>query len=108
MSAVGLTVRWSLAGASDGVEQALRDYVRDESSARFAGMAGLVEKRWQVVPGEYFAGVYVWAGAAERAAFLERFRSAPSRVSEIVGAEPESVTEWDLVGAVTGAAGPLV
>lgn len=108
MSAVGLTVRWSLVGAADGVERALRDYVRDESVARFTGMAGLVEKRWQVVPGESFAGVYVWAGATERAAFLERFRSAASKVSEIVGADPESVTEWDLVGAATGAAGPLV
>lgn len=108
MSAVGLTVRWSLAGAADGVEQALRDYVRDESVARFTGMAGLVEKRWQVVPGESFAGVYVWASAADRAAFLERFRGAPSTVTDLVGAGPESITEWDLVGAATGANGPLV
>lgn len=107
MSPVGLTVRWSLAEAADGVEQALRDYVRDESVARFTGMAGLVEKRWQVVTGESFAGVYVWASAADRAAFLTRFRGAPSKVSELVGSGPESITEWDLVGAATGAEGPL-
>ena len=37
----GLTVRWSLAEAPDGVEEALADYVADASHARFTGMAGL-------------------------------------------------------------------
>ena len=37
----GLTVRWSLADAPDGVEEALAAYVADTSHARFTGMAGL-------------------------------------------------------------------
>lgn len=103
----GLTVRWSLAGADQGVDQALRDYVRDSSEARFSGMPGLVEKRWQLAPRSYFAGVYVWDSAETRSAFVERLAAAPSPVDELVGTGPESVTEWDLVGVATGAEGPL-
>lgn len=103
----GLTVRWSLAGAAEGVEQQLRDYVRDSSEGRFTGMPGLVEKRWQLAPGSYFAGVYVWDSVETRSAFLERFSAAASPVSELVGSGPESMTEWELVGAATGAEGPL-
>ena len=33
----GLTVRWSLEDAPDGVEEALSTYVRDTSHARFTG-----------------------------------------------------------------------
>ena len=33
----GLTVRWSLADAPDGVEKALADYVADTSHERFTG-----------------------------------------------------------------------
>ena len=101
----GLTVRWSLAGASAEVEQALRDYVRSESLDRFSGMEGLHQKTWQLAPGEFFAGVYVWASEQDRSAFLERFRSAPSKVSQLVGADPERVEQWDVVAVAIGAEG---
>jgi hypothetical protein len=103
----GLTVRWSLRDAPAGTEQALREYVRDESVARFTGMPGLVQKTWQMTERGFFAGVYVWATAQARAEFLERFRANPSQVSHIVGADPESISEWEVVGVAVGAEGPL-
>ena len=104
----GLTVRWSLAGAGPGVEQALRDYVREQSLGRFSGMAGLHQKTWQLAPGAFFAGVYVWATDDARAQFLSRFGSAPSKVSQIVGADPERIEQWDVVAVAVGAEGQPV
>ena len=101
----GLTVRWSLAGASAEVEQALRDYVRTESLERFTGMDGLHQKTWQLASGEFFAGVYVWVSEQDRIAFLERFQSAPSKVSQLVGSDPERVELWDVVAVAIGAEG---
>ena len=101
----GLTVRWSLVGAAAETEQALRDYVREESLARFSGMEGLHQKTWQLAPGAFFAGIYLWASAEAREAFLERFRSAPSKVSQLVGSDPERIEEWDVVAVAVGAEG---
>ena len=103
----GLTIRWSLLGALDGVNQALRAYVPKTSEPRFRGLPGLVEKRWQMVDGGFFAGIYVFSTAESRASFLESFRSNPSPVSQLVGHDPDVVQEWDLVGRVTGPDGPL-
>ena len=103
----GLTVRWSLMGTPAGTDQALRDYVRDTSVARFSGMPGLVQKTWQVAPGGFFSGVYIWSSAEARSAFLEQFRANPSAVTQIVGNGPDIVQEWELVGVAVGADGPL-
>ena len=104
----GLTVRWSLGDTPPGTEQALRDYVRDESVARFTGMPGLVQKHWQISERGFFSGVYVWSSAQARTAFLEAFRANPSKVSQLVGHAPDVVQEWDLVAVAVGADGPLV
>jgi hypothetical protein len=101
----GLTIRWSLTHAAAGVDAALRDYVRDESIDRFTGMPGLHFKTWQIVDGGFFAGVYVWATAAARSEFLESFRSSPSRVTQLVGQDPDVVQEWDVAGIAVGAEG---
>ena len=66
---LGLTVRWSLADAPDGVEEELAAYVADTSHARFTGMPGLRFKTWRVRPGEWFEGCYVFATDAARAEF---------------------------------------
>lgn len=98
----GLTIRWSLLGAAPGTADRLRDYVRDESVPRFAAMPELHSKVWQLVDAGFFAGTYVWRTEAARQAFLEGFRADPSRVSQIVGDDPESVQEWEVVAMVAG------
>jgi hypothetical protein len=94
-------------GTPAGTDQKLRDYVRDTSAPRFNGMAGLVQKTWQIVPGGFFSGVYVWKTAEARAAFLEEFRANPSPVTQLIGHDPDIVQEWELVGVAVGAEGPL-
>jgi hypothetical protein len=103
----GLTVRWSLLGAPAGTEDALCAYVRDSSIDRFTGMPGLVQKTWQLAPGGFFAGVYIWSTAQARAAFLEEFRSNPSAATQLIGNGPDILQEWELVGIAIGADGPL-
>ena len=103
----GLTVRWSLSGAPAGTDDKLREYVRETSVPRFTGMPGLVQKTWQMAPGGFFSGVYVWKTAEARAAFLEQFRANPSAVTQLVGHDPEIVQEWELLGVAVGADGPL-
>ena len=73
---LGLTVRWSLAQAPPGVEQALASYVADTSHARFTGRQGLRFKTWRMRPGEWFEGCYVFAGSTEREEFEREFRDA--------------------------------
>ena len=46
-----LTVRWSLADAPEGVEEALATYVADTSHARFTGLDGLRFKTWRMPTG---------------------------------------------------------
>ncbi|MDT7570076.1 MAG: hypothetical protein QOE05_250 [Actinomycetota bacterium] len=101
----GLTIRWSLTHAEAGVSERLRAYVRDESVARFTGMAGLHYKTWQIVDGGFFAGVYVWATEAARTQFLETFRASPSAVTQLVGHDPDVIQEWDVAGIAVGAEG---
>ncbi len=101
----GLTIRWALTDAPAAVNAQLRDYVRTESVARFTGMAGLHWKTWQMVDGGFFAGVYVWASEAARAEFLERFRSSPSAVTQLLGHDPDVIQEYDVVGLAVGAEG---
>ena len=101
----GLTIRWSLTHAEAGVNEMLRAYVRDESQPRFTGMPGLHYKTWQMVDSGFFAGAYVWATAEARAAFLEMFRASPSRVTQIIGHDPDVIQEWDVAGIAVGAEG---
>ncbi len=106
---LGLTVRWSLADAPDGVEDALATYVRDTSHARFSAMDGLRFKTWRVRPGEWFEGCYVFASEADRAAFQEAFTAtaADSPGSQLVGAAPVLIEACDVVAVAEGGEGFL-
>jgi hypothetical protein len=103
----GLTVRWSLAEAPDGVEQALADYVAETSHARFTGMDGLRFKTWRMRSGEWFEGCYVFADDAARAAFQEGFTevAATSPGSQIIGSAPILIEECEIVSVAEGGSG---
>jgi len=103
----GLTVRWSLAEAPDGVEEELATYVADTSHARFTGMAGLRFKTWRSRPGEWFEGCYVFATDEDRAEFQRAFSegAADSPGSRIIGSAPILVEECDIVAVAEGAEG---
>jgi hypothetical protein len=101
---LGLTVRWSLADAPEGVEAALADYVADTSHARFTGMAGLRFKTWRMVPGEWFEGCYVFATDEARAEFQATFTdgAAESPGSQIIGSAPVLIEPCDIVAIAEG------
>jgi hypothetical protein len=103
----GLTVRWSLAEAPDGVEEALADYVAGTSHDRFTGMDGLRFKTWRMRRGEWFEGCYVFADDAARAAFQAAFTevAAESPGSRIVGSAPVLIEECVVVAVAEGGNG---
>jgi hypothetical protein len=100
----GLTVRWSLAEAPEGVEQKLADYVADTSHARFTGMAGLRFKTWRMRAGEWFEGCYVFATDEARAEFQRTFTEGAAEApgSQIVGSAPILIEECDIVAVAEG------
>ena len=103
----GLTVRWSLAGAPEGVEEALATYVAETSHARFTGKPGLQFKTWRMSSGEWFEGCYVFADDAERAAFQETFAAgaAESPGSQIIGSSPVLIEPCTIVAIAEGGSG---
>lgn len=103
----GLTVRWSLADAPEGAEEALSAYVEDTSHARFTGMAGLRFKTWRMRSREWFEGCYVFADEAARDAFETTFRAtaAESPGSQLVGSAPILIEPCSIVAVAEGGAG---
>jgi hypothetical protein len=105
----GLTVRWSLAGAPDGVAEELRTYVADTSHARFTGKEGLRFKTWRMREGEWFEGCYVFESPQARDTFEQEFTAvaAESPGSQIVGSAPVLIESCEVVSVAEGAAGFL-
>ncbi len=112
----GLTVRWSLVDAPEGIEDQLAAYVAETSWDTFTGMSGLGFKTWRMRRGEWFEGSYVFATAEARAEFQERFtrNAADAPGSQLVGSAPVLIEEcevvavaegWDGFSAFRGAAG---
>jgi hypothetical protein len=100
----GLTVRWSLADAEQGVEERLAAYVAETSHARFTGMAGLRFKTWRQVPGEWFEGCYVFTTSQAREEFQRSFTegAAESPGSRIIGSSPILIEACDIVAIAEG------
>ncbi|HET8719021.1 MAG TPA: hypothetical protein VFM50_14855 [Nocardioidaceae bacterium] len=105
----GLTVRWSLEDAPDGVEDALSAYVEATSHARFTGKEGLRFKTWRMRAGEWFEGCYVFESPQARDAFQQQFSetAAESPVSQIVKSAPTLIEPCEIVAVAEGAAGFL-
>lgn len=104
---LGLTIRWSLAGAPEGTEERLAAYVAETSHARFTGMAGLRWKTWRQVPGEWFEGSYVFASDEARAEFQRTFTEGAddSPGSQIIGSSPILIEACDVVAVAEGGDG---
>jgi hypothetical protein len=100
----GLTVRWSLADAPEGVEAELASYIEGTSHARFTGMAGLNFKTWRMRTGEWFEGCYVFATDEARAEFQRSFTAgaADAPGSQIIGSAPILIEECDIVAIAEG------
>ena len=100
----GLTVRWSLAQAPEGVEAELASYVAETSHARFTGMAGLRFKTWRMLPGQWFEGCYVFATDQARAEFQASFSAgaADAPGSKLVGSPPVLIEACDIVAVAEG------
>jgi hypothetical protein len=103
----GLTVRWSLVDAPEGVEDALSAYVAETSHARFTGMPGLAWKTWRMSPGEWFEGCYVFVSDEARAEFQARFSetAAESPGSQVVGSAPVLIEPCEVVAIAEGGDG---
>jgi hypothetical protein len=104
---LGLTVRWSLAGAPDGVEDALAAYVRETSYDRFSALPDLAFKTWRCVPGEWFEGCYAFVDDAARAAFQATFTAGADDApgSQIIGSAPILIEACAIVAVAVGGAG---
>jgi hypothetical protein len=100
----GLTVRWSLADAPEGVGDELRNYVAETSHARFTGMSGLRFKTWRMREGEWFEGCYVFVSDEARQAFQETFTAGAAEApgSQIVGSAPILIEECHIVAVAEG------
>ena len=103
----GLTVRWSLTDAPDGVEQELASYVEGTSHAKFTGMAGLRFKTWRMRAGYCFEGCYVFATDVARAEFQATFTAgaADAPGSKIIGSAPVLIEECEVVAVAEGGSG---
>ncbi|SKB08771.1 hypothetical protein SAMN06295964_2321 [Aeromicrobium choanae] len=102
----GLSVRWSLTDAPDGVLERLHEYVESESHAKFAGLPGLRFKTWRAREGEWFEGTYVFVSDEARAAFQADFekRAADAPGTALVGVTP-TIEPYQVVAVVRGPAG---
>ena len=103
----GLTVRWSLTDAPDGVPDALREYVEAASYSRYSGRKDLRFKTWRMRDGEWFEGCYVFETAAARDTFEQAFRAAAgeSPSSQIIGSAPALIEPCEIVAVAEGASG---
>ena len=103
----GLTVRWSLADAPAGAEDALATYVEETSHARFSARDGLRFKTWRMRAGEWFEGCYVFVDDEARAAFQEEFTAAAAESpgSQLIGSAPILIEACTVVAVAEGASG---
>ena len=107
---LGLTVRWSLAGAPETIADDLAKYVATASHQKFTGMAGLRFKTWRMLPGEWFEGDYVFSSDAERAQFQETFTAgaADAPISQMLGRPPVLIEAYEVLAVAEGLEGFVI
>ena len=77
----GLTVRWSLADAPDGVEEELASYVAGHLARPLHRHGRAALQDLADAPGEWFEGCYVFATDEARARFQATFTAERRRVA---------------------------
>ncbi len=104
---IGLTVRWSLADAPEGVEAELASYVATTSHAKFTDLPGLQFKTWRMQAGAWFEGCYVFATDEARVQFQESFTAVAATApgSMIIGSAPVLIEPCDIVAVAQGGDG---
>lgn len=102
----GLTVRWSLTEAPEGVAEELREYVVGTSMANFMFLDGLAFKTWRMRENEWFEGTYVFQDAKDRDDFCADFttKAADSAGSRIIGSAPIEIEPFEVVAIAEGPA----
>ena len=102
----GLTVRWSLTDAPEGVADELREYVVGTSMANFMFLDGLAFKTWRMREGQWFEGTYVFGDAKDRDDFREDFltKAEDSAGSRIIGSAPVEIEPFEVVAIAEGPA----
>lgn len=103
----GLSVRWPLADAPAEVADELREYVVGTSIATFMFLDGLAFKTWRMREGEWFEGTYVFDTERDRDEFRSTFEAnaATSPVTELIGAAPVLIDDFEVVAIAEGPAG---
>lgn len=103
----GLSVRWPLTDAPSEVANRLREYVVGTSIANYMFLDGLAFKTWRMREGEWFEGTYVFDTERIRNEFRSSFEAnaATSPVSELVGAAPVLIDDFEVVAIAEGPAG---
>ena len=103
----GLTIRWSLTGAPEGIEDALRGYVETTSHGRYSGRKDLRFKTWRMREGQWFEGCYVFETPGARETFEREFRAAAggSPSSQIIGSAPVLIEPCEIIAVAEGASG---
>ena len=103
----GLSVRWSLETAPEGVAQELRDYVVGTSMATFMFLDGLAFKTWRMVEGKWFEGTYVFDEQVYRDDFQREFSSTAEQApgTEIIGSPPVTIEPFEVVAIAEGPGG---
>ena len=102
----GLTVRWSLTDAPEGVAEELREYVVGTSMANFMFLDGLAFKTWRMCEGEWFEGTYVFGDARERDEFRADIATTAEDApgSRIIGSPPIEIEPFEVVAIAEGPA----
>lgn len=94
-------ILWDLSTGSRVTFEELRDYLRNESIARFSAMPGLRQKTWISNPGTGLWGAMYLFDKAEQAQELVS-HIATGRVAQLTGLAPAIVEQFDVEAVTEG------
>ncbi|MCE7928326.1 MAG: YdhR family protein [Dehalococcoidia bacterium] len=96
-----ILVLWNLSSGSNATFEQLRDYLRNESIARFSAMPGLRQKTWISNPETGLWGAMYLFETAEQARELASHIST-GRVAQLTGLAPATIEQFDVEAVTEG------